>query len=519
MVLAALVLLACALRLVHLGRFSLWLDEGTTWWNATRATWLATALVRPEHPPLWSLVTRMTIRFIGDSEAALRLPAAACSILAVGLTILLGRRLFRDGPRDGPVLLLAALAASNGFLIEYAQEARMYSCLLAESLGLSLLLLDWLDHRRARSLVAYGLLGALAMMTHYFAIWPMLGHAVFVLVLALRERSRAAVQRVALLGAVQAATLVAPVAWLVWTLQDPHPVGVAVGGRFDAFERLLYSLWRIGVGPALAAIDRPRVDAGLRAFAHEEFVVIAATAILWGVPLLLGAIRLRKHPETGTFLATGILVPALALLVAQFRLPLMHEKYLIYLAPLLLATAAFGAWGAPRRLRPVLIGGLLLVNLAGLAAYEFPDAKPVATAFVHGHPYGHEQWREFHEAVEARGDTGTAVVLAHGYLDRVWLYYDRGRHPIVRLPESWPSRPPRDRALVEAMKGRAWFVFAHDKDVDRRADLATIARAAGMRREDVEARVVLWPRGWGIRVLAWPPESSPALTPENAANR
>lgn len=511
--LALLVLLALALRLFHLGRYSLWLDEGTTWWNATRATWLEAALSEFNQRPVWWLVTRASILGLGDSEAALRFPAALCGTIAVGLTILLGRRLFRDEP--GIVLLLAVLAATNTFLIDYAQEARMYSGLLVEAVGLSLLVFAWLDRPRVGTLVAYCALAIVALMTHLFAVWPMAGHALFVLVLALRERSRAALKRVAPFWATQAIALLLVAAWVALTMTGSY--GAAAGRRFDALARLLHSLWRIGVGPALAAVDRPRVDAGLRAFVHDEFVVIALSALLWVLPLVLGAIALRRRPEAFAFLASGILVPIAALLAIQSRLPLMHEKYLIFLAPLLLATAAFGAVSAPRPLRPILIGGLILLNAAGLAAYHFPNARLVSTLFVHGHPHGHESWRELHATVDAAPDSGTTVVLAHGYLDRVWLYYDRGRHPLVLLPEPDVARPARDRALVAALGSRATFVFAHDFDADRRADLATIARAARLAPADVEARVTLLPSSWGIRVLEWCPP--PRFSPEAAALR
>ena len=40
---------------------------------------------------------------------------------------------------------VTVLAVVNPFWIEYAQEARMYTALLVEALGLSLLYLRWLD--------------------------------------------------------------------------------------------------------------------------------------------------------------------------------------------------------------------------------------------------------------------------------------------------------------------------------------------------------------------------------------
>lgn len=506
---------ACALRFVHLGRFSLWLDEAATWWNATRPGLLATVFAEPNHPPVWWLVTRASIALFGDGEAALRAPAAACGVLAVGLGALLARRLFAGpaaagadgfggrpplpGNERAATLAFMALAATSGFLVEYAQEARMYSCLLAESLGLSLLLFDWLDHRRTTSLIAYGALAIVALLTHYFALLPMAGHAAFVLLRAWRRREDTG--RTLRFLAVQCVCGLVLALWLFHTLAVPH--GVAAGGRFTALPRLAYSLWRMAAGPALAAIDRPRIDAGLAAFVRDEWATIALSALAFGVPFVIGLTRLRRHPEARAFLACGIVVPIVGLLAVQSRLPLMHEKYLIFVAPLLLLVATLGAFAAPARGRALLLAGLALLHLAGVVAYHAPDVPLVEAALVHGHPDGHEDWREVRARIAQR--KGVTVYLSEAYLDRPWSYYDRGRTPTVPLP--YVESDSLGRAHIESTIGNApgFFVFAHDRDADRAADLLVLARASGTSADSLAAKMELFPRGWGIRLLAWPP--------------
>ena len=62
----------------------------------------------------------------------------------------------------------------------------MYAALLAASLGLSLLLLSWLERPRRGPAVFYAVLATAALYTHPFAGLTLASHAVFVLV----ERAR-----------------------------------------------------------------------------------------------------------------------------------------------------------------------------------------------------------------------------------------------------------------------------------------------------------------------------------------
>ena len=192
------VLAALVLRMLHVADLSLWLDEGVTWWNATRASWTDTALAEHNHPPVWWLVTRLSIRIFGPGEFGLRMPAVICGVLSVMLAGLLARRLCnpeRVPSRGGFVGLdrsvsvwVVVLTASGGFWLALGQEARMYAGLLAEALGLSLLYLRWLDRGRTATLVAYAILASLALHTHLFALWPILGHGAHALWLSRRTK-------------------------------------------------------------------------------------------------------------------------------------------------------------------------------------------------------------------------------------------------------------------------------------------------------------------------------------------
>ncbi len=488
---AALIGLAAVLRVLHLGRWSLWFDEAATWWNATRPTFADTVFSEVNHGPVWWVITRLSIAAFGDGEAALRAPAALCGILSVGLAYALACRLAAGLPgASGIALLTGAIAALGGFWIEYAQEARMYTLLLAEALGLSLLLLRWIDGRRTRDLVAYALLAVLALYTHVLAVWPLLGHAAYAVVLALRRDTPRRGALVVSLAIAQAAAVALYLPWLLRALA--HPTGLAgAGERFGPLSRLGYSLWRIGVGPALAPIDAVRIEAGTTAYFVANGPLIAATAIVWFGAIGLGAWRAAQEPRLRAFVGTAVLLPIAGILALQAQVPLMHEKYLIFLAPFLVFLAALGARSARGPLRAVLTFALVAVATAGALAYHAPGATP-----------GKESWREVHAKVVREARSGAVVVLYPGYLDRAWDYYDRGALPAVGY--TWP---PADREellrVAPALRDApvAFGVFAHDDAAARERFVQAMAPVFGGDATALREEMELFPAQFGIRLL------------------
>jgi uncharacterized membrane protein len=516
---------AVVLRLLKIQDESLWVDEGVTWANATRGSWSDTVVAEANHPPLWWLVTRAVAQWAGDGPLALRAPAAVLSALSVVLAYLLAKRLLDPartpsrggflGLDAGAPMWIAALSAASAFSIEYAQEARMYAALLAESLGLTLLYLRWLDRGRRGTLVAYAALATLALYTHYFAAWPILAHAAHALV---RLRSRrgddvpAPSSPIPLLAA-QGVAFLLFVPWLVHLLGSYRRV--AMGEAFDPFGRLANALWRMGTGPGIEALDRPRVEAGWKSVLADAWPLVVGTALAWGVPIAFGVRRAWRDRGLRTLVATTVALPSVLLLAISPWFPLIHEKYLIFAWPLLLLLAVLGARSAPRFLRPVLLGGLVALHAVGILAYHAADAEPVARALSGGHPYGKEQWDWVHHWIRRRAQPGDLVLL-HGrweaiggpgkttpLLEPVWSYYDRGGLASTYLPESALSGSGVEShvpGLYEA--GRVFLVLSHEETVpkDHYAHvLGVLLGARGYVRED--ARVAS--RSWGIRVFEW----------------
>lgn len=122
-----LALLAGALRLINLGGEALWYDETFTAWLARLDLPSMFSAIRGDvHPILWYLIEWLTTRLFGQSEIALRLPAAILSIISV---LLLWRVALALGMDRRTAFVAGLLAAILPMGIYYGQEARMYALL------------------------------------------------------------------------------------------------------------------------------------------------------------------------------------------------------------------------------------------------------------------------------------------------------------------------------------------------------------------------------------------------------
>ncbi len=195
----ACILLALALRAHDLGGQSLWWDESLSLHRAQAS--LTTILTNrimltdgerflptvDNHPPLYFLLLAATVRLLGMSEFALRLPSLFFSLLLVPLiyatgSIVLGKRAARYA---------AFFAAVSPLFLWYAQEARMYT--MAPFMGLlsvyCLLRLLGTNRRHVLGWVLAYVAATIAMLlTHYLTLFVLAAEGVLVFFALLRAR-------------------------------------------------------------------------------------------------------------------------------------------------------------------------------------------------------------------------------------------------------------------------------------------------------------------------------------------
>jgi mannosyltransferase len=175
------------LRFGSLDRQSFWLDELVTVPLVRKSFGdMVHAIPHSEATPyLYYVLAWPWARLFGSGEVGLR----SLSALAGTATVVAGYGAGASLVSRRVGLIAAALVAVNPFLIWYSQEARSYALVtLFVAVGL------WLFGRalagERRALAGWALLSALALATHYFALFVVVPEAVW-LVARARDRRRA----------------------------------------------------------------------------------------------------------------------------------------------------------------------------------------------------------------------------------------------------------------------------------------------------------------------------------------
>jgi mannosyltransferase len=169
--LAALLILAAALRFSTLGLQSFWYDEAFTPVHVLHAGLGATlkGVVHTENtPPLWYVLIWAWSRIFGTGAVALRFPSALAGVATVAVAWGIGRELTG---RRATAIAMAAFVAVNPLFVWYSQEARAYGLFVLTSA-----LAMWCFLRAERSpttgrLVAFAAAASLALLSHYFAVF------------------------------------------------------------------------------------------------------------------------------------------------------------------------------------------------------------------------------------------------------------------------------------------------------------------------------------------------------------
>jgi 4-amino-4-deoxy-L-arabinose transferase-like glycosyltransferase len=173
--LAALTVLAAALRLSTLGLQSFWFDEAFTPVHVLHPSLFKTlhALTQTENsPPLWYILEWVDYRLLGTGEWALRLPSALAGIALVPVAWAIGSELAGRAAAIGT----AAIIAVSPIFVWYSQEARVYGLYAFVSGVLILCFLRVLSRpEERRRMIAFAAAGALALLTHYFTAFLLAG--------------------------------------------------------------------------------------------------------------------------------------------------------------------------------------------------------------------------------------------------------------------------------------------------------------------------------------------------------
>jgi mannosyltransferase len=453
---AGLTLLGGALRFGTLTLQSFWFDEAVTVGLVGRSLhgMLAAIPGSESTPPLYYVLAWVWTRVFGDSEAGLRSLSALAGTALIPLVCVVVRRL--AGDRAG--VAAAALAATSPLLIWYSQEARAYAllALLTAASALCALLAAEARPDAGRWAVAWAVVSALALATHYFAGFPVAAEAAY---LVWRGRGRPRVR---------------------WA-----PAAVAVVGL--ALLPLLVE--QAGAGRAGFIDDAPlshrvvqlvkQLLVGYHAPAQAALTVVALIAAAVAVA---GLARADAGARRGAVLLAGL---AAACAVVPIVLALVGPDYVItrnliaaWLPALGLVAAGAGAarWRGPgtAAVAALCVAGLLaFVGVEGTPADQRANWRGAARALPHPH--------------------GARVVVSDAQAAQVLRLYLPGARP--------PGPEPIDAAEIDLVATRTQAQRAAGVNL---AAVPVPGFGVAARRTTASYAVVVWRRVAGVAAPRYP---------------
>ena len=497
--LAAILLLAFALRLFRLGAASLWYDEAVSVFLARQDLATLTAHTAGDiHPPFYYYLLHFWLQAAGSSELAAGFLSLFFGLLLVAMSYALGRRLF--SPTVG--LLAALLVALSPFNLWYSQEVRMYT--LGAFLGMiTLYCLVEVEHKaksiehKAKSIehrmqrwlpwLGYVVAATLGLYTlYYFAFllvfenlyvaWHLirgetrfLGENGFLKRLAFgatlplageREQPASAglvaLARRLIAGhtgraglwpwlAAQAAVLLLYLPWLpVAVRQVTQPPVPPWRGFVGLWDVLVQSWTALSLGQSVLAPGE-----------SAPWVQLVQPPVIWLALILfagLYVLGLRRsssyplYPRHPCLLAGYTFVPLALIYLISLAVPIFHVRYVfLYSTPFYLLLAA--GLVRLRRLAPLAaLAALVVVAVAGGYA---------AQRYFFAPQYAPDDHRAAVRYIAAQVRPGDAVLINAGYVYPTFVYYYpeaiawRGR--LADYPQVAP--PAADAGVVVLQTG------------------------------------------------------------------
>jgi 4-amino-4-deoxy-L-arabinose transferase-like glycosyltransferase len=350
LILAGLVLAAAAVRFAGLGIQSYHHDEVITAMRVIPGDLgrvLHEVKASESNPPLYYILAWLWAKWLGAGEVGLRSLSALLGVAVVPVGYLIGRQL--SSRRTG--LVLAAFVAFNPMLIWYSQEARSYALLVLFSALSLFFFLRALETARGRDLALWGLTSALALCSHYFAVFPVVIEGAWLL-LALRWYWRAVLPALAVVGLTGVALLP-----LISAQIDPTHIGW--------IEKSLLSTRFFETGVSFLVGETGHVIAEPP---RERYALVPVIVAAAGALLLLVRGDSDERRAGATVAAIGLGVAALAALAALAGKDYVVERNLL---PALVPLAAVIAIGCSIHRSRALGLGLAVALCLYWAAFDF----------------------------------------------------------------------------------------------------------------------------------------------------
>ena len=451
---SVILLLAFGLRVYHLDFQSIWTDEGRSFLRASVPLSQVASVTPVEHMPTYFAMLHVWLGLAGNSDFALRFLSLWASVLAVALAYRLAVELGQR--RTG--LIAALLLATGSFQITYAQEARMYTWMLATSLAATWCFWCLLNQaqrgaqtvlpgdRRSRLVFAgYVLSVAATIYLHHYGFVLPLAHTVFALIWLGFTRDRRAFLRwftagfavvllylpavpqlLGMLGYSGWQQTETPVSLLPWYFLTAYTAGDPMPGLWHTWLPWLYALF-----------------------------VLAGFYAWW-----------RANRLAALLVACTLALPLAAAWALAFSQPQFHERYtMLVTAPLMLLAAngfslfslAFWMRAVRKRWMGLMLPAAGAVVLAGVVGTN----GLALDHLYHDSTLQKPDYRSVASMVQEQEQPGDLIISDDSMLDETFMHYYTGGlpiHDLKLLKFAGEQQAYKEVEAVTAGARRAWKV-------------------------------------------------------------
>lgn len=395
----AVLLTGIVLRFLFLSRESLWLDEAASvdivrrsWHDFVRVLWQGEANMTPFY-----LALRPILLHVGDSEFWVRFPAVIAGIATIPVMFRLGEAVF-----DRKIAIVAALfMAVSPCDVSYSREGRGYSMAVLFSALSILWFIRSMDRRSTGNWLAYAVMSALAVYSHFYSGLVIVAELLSLCVLL----SRSVPWKQLALSVVLIAALTSPLA----VVAVNHNVG-----QLNWVQKLNWlEVYHTAV---FFAADEGKVLGNIlwvfALFALGNAARKTWTAYEHTMPLVD---RWRY-----VLLWAWLLAPPLLVALLSIHTPLFFHRFFIVSLPAFLLLVAWGLGGLRRS--STILGLFALLSVVTVAQH---------------YRRTRENWRDATSYVLAQAQPGDAAFFFHRYSLGPFTYYRtrQNKHPMPELRE------------------------------------------------------------------------------------
>ncbi len=391
-IVGGIVVIGAVLRFATLGNQSYWADEAETahLLSLSLGGMLSVVVPHEANPPLYFVLGWVWVKVFGSAEVGLRSLSALAGTAVIPIAYLCGRELVSKSAG----ILAAALAAVSPFMLWYSQEGTEYMLLAAMSGASLLYFARALRKPSTKNIVWWGVFSALALLTHFFAVFLVAPEAVW-LIYSVRRRS-------VLVG--MAPLLVSGAALIPLVVSHASTSLLSEVGGF------------ITETPLRIRIEQVPVEFGLGTLYKSSLLNygLLGAAVVAGVLIVLLVIGASSQQIRGAGVAAAM---AGVVLLAPLVLALLgHDYYLV--------RALIPAWiplavvvGAACTARRTLVPGLAFASVL-LAMFVYAQVR------IDRNPqYQRPDWRAVAHALGSTRDARAIVVYQGGLAVAPLSYY------------------------------------------------------------------------------------------------